>query len=153
MGIQRVGHLGICVSDLPRSLRFYRDLLGFRELSSLDVAGPHADRLLGLKSVKLRAVYLERDGMRIELLEFASPKPVGAPAPRPMNELGLTHLSVRVSDLSRVVEGLRAAGVCVLEATAIDAFAVGSGAIFVTDPDGTRIELVELPGDPTAPPS
>ncbi|HTF32863.1 MAG TPA: VOC family protein [Myxococcota bacterium] len=152
MGIQRVGHLGICVSDLPRSLRFYRDLLGFRELSSLDVAGPHADRLLGLKSVKLRAVYLERDGMRIELLAFASPEAVGAPVPQPMNQLGLTHLSIRVRDLSRVVEELRAAGACVLEATAIDAFAAGSGAIFVTDPDGTRIELVELPGDPAAPP-
>ena len=153
MGIQRVGHLGICVSDLARSLRFYRDGLGFRELSSLEVAGAHADRLLGLKSVKLRAVYLERDGMRIELLAFASPEPVGAPLPRPMNQLGLTHLSVRVSDLSRVLEELRAAGVCVLETTEINSFAVRSAAIFVTDPDGTRIELVEIPGDPVAPPS
>jgi len=151
MGILRVGHLGICVSDLAGSLRFYRDLLGFRELSRLDVAGTHADRLLGLKRVKLRAVYLERDGMRIELLAFASPEPVGAPVPRPINQLGLTHLSLRVSDLPRVVEELRAAGVCVLEATAINP--VGSAAVFVTDPDGTRVELVEMPGDPAAPPS
>jgi catechol 2,3-dioxygenase-like lactoylglutathione lyase family enzyme len=151
MGIQRVGHLGICVSDLPRSLRFYRDLLGFRELSRLGVAGTHADRLLGLQNVKLSAVYLERDGMRIELLAFASPEPLEAPVPRPMNQLGLTHLSVRVEDLGRVVEALRAAGAPVLEATRIH-MAVGSAAIFVTDPDGTRIELVEIPGDPALPP-
>jgi len=153
MSLLRLTHIGICVSDWEGSLRFYRDLLGFRELSSLDVAGTHADRLLGLKSVKLRAVYLERDGLRIELLAFASPEPVGASLPRPMNQLGLTHLSMRVSNLSRVVDDLRSAGVCVLEATEINLFAVGSAAIFVTDPDGTRIELVEIPGDPAAPPS
>jgi catechol 2,3-dioxygenase-like lactoylglutathione lyase family enzyme len=152
MGIQRVGHFGICVSDLARSLRFYRDFLGFRELSSLDVAGAHTDRLLGLQSVRLRAVYLERDGVRIELLAFASPEPQGAKVPRPMNQLGLTHLSLRVGDLSRVVEELRGGGACVLEATEINRFAPGSAAIFVTDPDGTRIELVEIPGDPAAPP-
>jgi len=151
MGILRVAHLGICVSDLAGSLRFYRDLLGFRELSRLDVAGAHADRLLGLKSVKLRAVYLERDGTRIELLAFASPELVSAPIPRPVNQVGLTHLSLRVSDLPGVVEEPRAAGVCVLEATAINP--VGSAAVFVTDPDGTRVELVEIPGDPAAPPS
>jgi len=153
MGIQRVAHLGICVSDLARSVRFYRDLLGFRELSSLDVSGWHADRLLGLTGVKLRAVYLERDGMRIELLAFAAPPALGAPIPRPMNQLGLTHLSLRVSDLARVVEEFRAANVGVLEETAIDALAQGSRAIFVTDPDGTRIELVQLPGNPAVPPS
>jgi catechol 2,3-dioxygenase-like lactoylglutathione lyase family enzyme len=152
MGIQRVGHLGICVSDLARSLRFYRDLLGFRELSGLEVAGAHTDRLLGLKDVKLRAVYLERDGMRIELLAFASPEPQGASVPRPMNQLGLTHLSLRVSGLPGLVQDLRTAGVEVLEGTEIHSFAAGSAAIFITDPDGTRIELVEIPGDPAVPP-
>jgi len=152
MGIQRVGHLGICVSDLLRSLRFYRDLLGFQELSRLEVAGTHADRLLGLQNVKLSAVYLERDGMRIELLAFASPDPPEAPAPRPVNQLGLTHLSVRVKDLGAVVDELRSAGVQVLEATRISV-AAGSAAVFVTDPDGTRIELVEIPGDPSLPPN
>ena len=152
MGIQRVGHLGICVADLPRSLRFYRDLLGFRELSRLEVAGTETDRLLGLQNVKLSAVYLERDGMRIELLDFASPELLEAPAPRPMNQLGLTHLSVRVKDLGAVVDELRSAGVQVLEATRISV-AAGSAAVFVTDPDGTRIELVEIPGDPSLPPN
>jgi catechol 2,3-dioxygenase-like lactoylglutathione lyase family enzyme len=152
MGIQRVGHLGICISDLLRSLRFYRDLLGFREISRLEVAGTHTDRLLGLQNVKLSAVYLERDGMRIELLAFASPELREAPAPRPINQLGLTHLSVRVKDLGAVVEELRAAGVQVLESTRV-AIAPGTAAVFVMDPDGTRIELVEIPGDPALPPN
>ena len=39
MSIQRLSHIGICVSDLQRSLGFYRDALGFRELSRIAVEG------------------------------------------------------------------------------------------------------------------
>lgn len=145
MTLQRVTHVGICVSELGRSLRFYRDLLGFRELTSLDVSGAHVDRLLGLSGAKLHATYLERDGFRIELLHYATPGPAGSSAPRAMNQLGLTHLSIRVEDLTGVLETLRAAGVSVLDATRIDVAALRSHAVFVTDPDGTRIELVESP--------
>jgi lactoylglutathione lyase len=145
MTLQRVTHVGICVSDPARSLRFYRDLLGFRELTSLDVSGAHVDRLLGLSGVKLHATYLERDGLRIELLHYETPGHAGPSEPRAMNQLGLTHLSIRVEDLAAELETLRAAGVCVLDATRIGVAAVRSHAVFVTDPDGTRIELVESP--------
>ena len=38
MPVQCFSHFGICVADPERSLRFYRDLLGFRPLSNLEVA-------------------------------------------------------------------------------------------------------------------
>ncbi len=56
MSILRLTHIGICVSDLERSLRFYRDLLGFKYISELEVAGEPSDTLLELRDVKLRAV-------------------------------------------------------------------------------------------------
>jgi catechol 2,3-dioxygenase-like lactoylglutathione lyase family enzyme len=153
MSVQRVSHLGICVSDLQRSLRFYRDVLGFREESSLDVSGPHVDQLLGLTGTKLRAVYLERDGMRLELLSYTSPRPIGSIAPRPMNQLGLTHLSLRVDDVRKMIDDLRNAGILVMDETQIGIPALRTAAVFITDPDGTRIELVEHPGDPASPPA
>ena len=73
MGILRLSHIGICVSDLESALAFYRDGLGFRELSRLDVSGTAADTLLELPGTQLRAVYLERDAVRIELLWFEEP--------------------------------------------------------------------------------
>jgi len=149
--IQRLSHVGICVSDLERALRFYRDLLGFTPEHDLDVAGEPTDTLLRLRGTRLRAVYLTRDGVRIELLHFASP-----PAPprhaRVMNEPGLTHLSFRVADLRAVVRGLRDAGERVLEETLLDFPDFGSAACFVVDPDGQLIELVQAPGDPSRPP-
>ena len=149
--IQRLTHVGICVSDLERSMGFYRDLLGFVPEHELEVEGEPTDSLLRLRGTKLKAVYLARDGVRIELLRFASP-----PAPprraRVMNEVGLTHLSFRVADLDAVVAALRAAGEQVLDDTILRFPDFGSAACFVVDPDGQLIELVQAPGDPAAPP-
>jgi catechol 2,3-dioxygenase-like lactoylglutathione lyase family enzyme len=149
--IQRLSHVGICVADLERSLRFYRDLLGFTAEHDLEVAGEPTDTLLRLQNTRLQAVYLTRDGVRIELLHFASP-----PAPprraRVMNEPGLTHLSFRVADLQAAVRELRAAGERVLDETVLDFPAFESAACFIVDPDGQLIELVQAPGDPSKPP-
>jgi len=147
----RLTHVGICVSDLDRALRFWRDALGFRVEHELSVAGEAADRLLRLRDTDLRAVYLVRDGVRIELLAFASP-----PAPprrtRPMHEPGLTHLSFRVADLDATLAALRAAGERVLDETLVRFPARGAAACMIADPDGQLVELVQAPGDPAAPP-
>ncbi len=149
--LARLTHIGIGVSDLERSLRFYRDLLGFTWEHQLDVEGEPTDTLLRLRGTKLHAEYLSRDGVRIELLRFASPT---APPrrERTMNELGLTHLSFRVTDLDAVMDALRAAGERVLDETIIRFPEWQSAACFILDPDGQLIELVQSPGDPSLPP-
>ena len=81
--IRRLSHLGICVADLERSLRFYREGLGFREVSALELSGEPSASLLGLPGVSLRARYLERDGARVELLHYPAPGATGRGAPRP----------------------------------------------------------------------
>lgn len=148
MTIQRLSHIGLCVSDLDASKRFYCDQLGFREVHALDVAGDKADRLLELQDVDLQAVYLERDGVHIELLHYREPGHRGEGVIRPMNALGLTHVSLRVDDLDGVIARLRDEGTRVLEQTRIDDPTVGVAVVFVVDPDGTRVELVQSPGDP-----
>jgi catechol 2,3-dioxygenase-like lactoylglutathione lyase family enzyme len=150
--LQRLTHVGIGVSDLERSTRFYRDLLGFAWEHELEVAGEPTDTLLRLKDTRLKAVYLSRDGVRIELLHFASPPRPSVPRPRPMHELGLTHLSFRVADLDATLGALRAAGERILEDTIIRFPDFGAAACLVLDPDGQLIELVQSPGDPAAPP-
>ena len=142
-----MSHVGICVSDWKRSLAFYHDVLGFRYVNELEVKGEPSETLLRLKRVDLRAIYLEREGVRIELLHYVSPGHRGERTPRPMNQLGLTHLSLRVDDLDALLEELRRAGVHVLEQTRIDIEEAHTRAIFIADPDGTLIELVEQPGD------
>jgi catechol 2,3-dioxygenase-like lactoylglutathione lyase family enzyme len=143
MEAARVTHLGICVSDLEASLSFYRDALGFELLSELSASGPETATLLAVPDARLRAVYLRRDGFVIELLHYEHPGTLGDGSPRPMNALGLTHLSLRVPDLAAAIAGLEARGANVLHETRIHNRRLDAKAVFISDPDGTRIELVE----------
>lgn len=129
------GHIGLCVSDLDRSRRFYVEGLGFEFSNGLDVPDSPADRLLRLEPpLGLRAEYLAKDGFVLELMHFdreANPPP----AERVMNEPGLTHLSFSVDDVSAVANRLEALGAEVLRETDV------GGGIFLRDPDGQLIEL------------
>lgn len=142
-----MSHIGICVSDWKRSLRFYHDVLGFRYVYELELGGEPSQTLLRLPGVEFRAVYLEREGVRIELLHYEKPGVVGDGRPRAMNALGLTHLSLRVDDLDAMLAELEGAGVQILGDTRIEVPEAHAHAVFVTDPDGTLIELVQQPGD------
>lgn len=151
MAVLRVGHLGICVRDLDRSVPFYRDLLGFRPLTRVHATGPEVDRMLRLRGVDQDTVFLERDGVRLALFAYRTPPPVGDAEPRPMNQLGLAAVMLRVDDLDTTLARLREAGVRVLDETRTVHEAYGTRLVFVCDPDGALIELIEMPGDPYVP--
>ena len=114
-------------------------------MNELELEGEPSQTLLQLGGLRFRAVYLERDGVVIELLAYESPGAVGPAEARPMNQLGLTHLSLAVDDLDASLAELEAAGARVLGETRIEVPQARTRAVFVTDPDGTRIELVERP--------
>ncbi len=145
MSVRRLTHLGICVADLERSLAFYRDALGFVEIGRFRDDQGYSSQLLELDDVRMEAIYLERDGWRIELLCFAQPRAVGSGARRPINELGLTHLSFVVENLEESLTAVLRHGGAVIEQTRME---MRAKAIFATDPDGTRLELIERAGDP-----
>ncbi len=147
MSVRRLTHLGICVSDLERSLTFYTEVLGFREVGRFADEHGFSSRFLELEDVRLQAVYLERDGWRIELLYYPQPRALGSGDRGEMNRLGFTHLSFVVEDLDRSLDDVRRCGGAVVEATRME---MGARAIFATDPDGTRLELIERAGDPMA---
>jgi catechol 2,3-dioxygenase-like lactoylglutathione lyase family enzyme len=150
MSVRMLTHIGICVSDLARARAFYTQVLGLKEVGGLETTGETVDQLLGLGDVDLEAVYLERDGFRLELLHFRSPGHQGsARPPRPMNLLGLTHLSLRVADLAEICRRIEAAGGRILRETWHEHAERGTRVCMGTDPDGLRLELIEAPGDPS----
>jgi len=138
-------HVGICVSDLERSVRFYCDALGF-ELVQSHTVGEEFGRLMELDDVVLQSRFLRRDGVSIELLHFDSPGHTGDGVRRPMNQLGLTHLSLRVRDVDVVATAIESLGGTMMAETRTT-FGSSDALDFVccTDPDGVRIELMHLP--------
>jgi catechol 2,3-dioxygenase-like lactoylglutathione lyase family enzyme len=152
MHVRRLTHVGICVSDLERSLRFYRDVLGCKEVGRLAMEGGMADVLNEMAGSRIRAIYLERDGWRLELIAFPEPGWLGPQEPRPMNQVGLTHLSFRVANLEAICAQIEAAGGGLLPATRIGKPGAATQVIMAHDPDGLRLELIQGPGDPNAVP-
>lgn len=132
--------IGLAVTDLDRSRRFYEELLGFSYERSLVPHDASTSQLLQIEQpVNLTAVYLRLDGLVLELLHFNRDGNPPARA-RPMNEPGLTHLSVNVPDIPAVLARVAGYGGTVLEDTDLGV------AVCIRDPDGQLIELLPDPG-------
>ena len=135
-----VNHIGQAVTDLERSRTFYEHALGFEYWRTLELDDEPSDRLLQLTPpLGFTACYLRGGGIVLELLHFAGegarPEPY---RPRPMNEIGLTHISISVDDIPATCALVEQHGGEVLTDTDI------GGGLFVRDPDGQRIELLPM---------
>ena len=130
-------HVGLCVSDLERSRRFYEEALGFAFQRDLRPPDDLTGKLLDVPSPGLTAVYLTMGAFVLELLHFARPE--NPPfRPRVFNEPGLTHLSLSVDDIPATLESVRACGGSVVESSDLGM------AVLVRDPDGQLIELLPM---------
>jgi len=137
-------HSGLCVSDIETSLRFYIEGLGFEMAEGYDVGDEVADTLEVQKGVDLRSQMIVKDGAKIELLGWKSPATHGEPSTT-RNQLGLTHLSFTVEDMPAVEAKLVSLGATIIESTRthIDMGPTSLDLLFLADPDGIRIELME----------
>ena len=140
----RLSHIGLCVADADRAQRFYEEGLGFSHSHDLEIKGEPTATLLRLPDVELRAIYLKHGETVLELLHYPTPGVVKGDAPRPLNRLGLTHLSFLVEDLDATLARLESLGGQLLPETRIEPGG-GVAAVFLTDPDGTLVELVRQP--------
>jgi lactoylglutathione lyase len=133
-------HVGLCVSNVERSRRFYEGL-GFEFQRDLQPPDKFTAPLLGLSEpLGLTAVYLTMGQFVLELLHFehSTSQP---PQRRNMDDLGLTHLSLTVDDMPSTLAAVEDLGGQVVQSSDIVV------AIMVKDPDGQLIELLtEQPG-------
>ena len=140
----RVSHVAVAVTDLAASLRFYTEGLGFE-------AGPcfeSGDEVAAVSEVDppvlMRSQYLTKDGFRLELMDWETPA-VHGEASRFRNQRGLTHLSFEVDDIVEVEERLLELGGHRLAdaRVTVEREPADISLVFLTDPDGTRIELLQ----------
>lgn len=76
--VERIYHVGLTVSDLDRSIAFYRDILGLEFQGEIFMAGEETDRLFRMKDTKARVAYLNGskaiEAPPIELIQFVDNK-------------------------------------------------------------------------------
>ena len=140
----RLLHYSHCVSDIERSRRFYTDVLGFDVVGEFDFDDAATATVMGVPGCRFKGVFMQRDGMRIELIGFTEPPPDRTRRARRANEIGHSHLSFYVTSLDETLAELRAKGVEICD----DLRAVlpsGIECCVVRDPDGFPIEVVQMP--------
>jgi lactoylglutathione lyase len=120
-----LGHIGIRVHDLERSLAFYR-LLGYEK--TVGPIGPEPVAILAHPSgVELNLVLNAPDASTPNALMDV-----------PHKVPGITHIALSCLDIEEAAAALEEAGYPVRDKVR---FPNGSQAIFVRDPDGVVIEL------------
>lgn len=146
VGIHHTSH---SVSDMDRSLRFYRDLLGMEVVLDTEMEGEMLEREVALEGARLRLVELASGGQTmLELLEYYEPKPrPWADDLRPC-DAGAHHIALTVEDIHAAYEGLLEAGVAfTAPPQEVDAgFFAGHRTVYAYDPDHLIVELWQVPG-------
>ncbi len=138
-------HAGITVSDMESSLTFYRDGLSLPVTTDRILDGDYLRTMLALDFTEIRVVYLEiPGGGLIELLEYRGIDNRSAAAPP--HHFGAGHLCLFVDGIDELTARLVSAGGSPRSAPAVDVTKgpnAGARAIYVRDPDGYSIELIE----------
>ncbi len=145
--VSRLHHTGYTVSDLDRSLRFYRDLLGCELIATQEKRGGYLAEIVGYPDAHVRMAHLrapESDHI-IELFQYMTPEPEGwGIEPR---SVGITHVCFLVSDLKATHERLLDAGIEFYSPPVeIDTgINTGGWALYLRDPDHITVELFQRP--------
>jgi glyoxylase I family protein len=138
-------HVGISVTDIERSIGFYRDMFGFEQLCDVfPFGGEQFETIMDLPGATGRMCMIGKDNVHLELFEFAGSR---AKDPEyPVSDRGISHFGFDVEDIAATYEKLKAADVRIH--SPVITFNQGSmKAIYCRDPDGNVFEVLE-PGRP-----
>lgn len=149
MMIKEVIHIGVTVSDMEKSIAFYRDTLGLKMTGRLWMSGPRTDLLFGWEGADCRVTYWQgSDDLSmppVELIQFTKTRI--EKRPMSLRRTGVSEICFRVTDIDKAYQRLREKGVEFLSAPQyFDFRSIGMGqskAVYFRDPDGTILELIE----------
>ena len=140
-------HTGITVSNLERSLTFWRDVLGFELSHTAHQAGEMASEITGVAGAEIKlAVVKTPGGHKIELLEYLAPPDRTDVDLRPC-DVGSVHVALIVDDLDAILSAITAPGwkAAGKPQTLQSGPNAGKRVVYVRDPDGTTIEFMQRP--------
>ena len=146
--IRRTHHTSFTVKDMDRSVAFYRDLLGMELVGEQGGKVPYLATITGFEGADLRVVFVKPtpdSDFMIELIQYRHP--VGTPADVRTCNPGSAHICFVVTGIHEMHERLSAAGVAFKSAPVpiVAGRHTGGFAVYLTDPDGITLELLQLP--------
>lgn len=145
-------HTSFTVSDMDRSMAFYRDLLGLELVHTQRQANEYTHKLVGYPDADIKIAMLRIRGDRVgvsghllELCEYVTPE--GTRVDVQTCNVGASHLALVVDEMQSTYEHLKSNGIrCKSEPVEIMAGRNKGGyCCYMLDPDGITLELVQPP--------
>lgn len=102
--IKTLGHVGLGVSDMERSLKFYRDFLDMKVIMDMDISDDRIGRVIGTPGAKCRIVHLQLGEMVLELFQYTQPIGSNLASKIQQFDQGLIHIGFEVSDFHKHIE-------------------------------------------------
>ena len=154
--VERVGPVGMTVSDMDRATDFYSRVLSFEKVSDVEVAGEEYERLEGVFGVRMRVVQMRLGDEKIELTEYLAPKGRPVPIDSRSNDRWFQHVAIITSDMEKAYAWLREnkvehASTGPQRLPDWNKNAGGIKAFYFKDPDKHALEILQFPegkGDP-----
>jgi catechol 2,3-dioxygenase-like lactoylglutathione lyase family enzyme len=146
-GANRLHHIGMTVSDLQASIRFYAAVTAGEVLGPFEKSGPAVDAATGYPGVVVRQAFVRPPGgdTLIELLQYQGGS--GHAIDPDNGHVGAAHPAIEVADLDFALEAATANGGVPLSEpkVATEGPMEGCRYLYVIGPDRVRVELVEPP--------
>ncbi len=145
-------HVNIVVTDMDRSVDFYRTVLQLQKGFETILKGEWIDQVTGQKNVEAHCVFMEstHSPIRIELLQYVNPTAPGHAENSLPQTPGLRHIAFNVPDLDQFCDAAVSFGVTFLSPPVAVPFPLPGGRskrlCYFLDPDGTLLEAAEYRG-------
>ena len=140
----KFNHIGISVTNIERSVDFYRDMFGMEKLCEpFPFGGAWFETIMDIDNVQGRMCMIGKGNLQLELFEFANPAPVAKDPSYRVSDRGYSHFGIEVEDIAATYDRLKSTGVrfhC-----PIQQFQGGIKATYARDMDGNVFELLEMP--------
>ena len=130
MKVGKVDHIGIAVSNLDESIKFYHDVLGIELQGTEEVADQ-----------KVKVAFMPRGDTEIELLESTAPDGPIAKFIEAKGQ-GIQHIAYRVDNIEQAIADMKEKGIRMIDET--PRYGAGNAKIAFLHPKSTNGVLIEL---------
>ena len=150
--VERVGPIGMTVSDMDASIDFYSRVLSFEKVSDVEVTGEEYERLQGVFGLRMRVVRMKLGDEFIELTEYLTPKGRPVPVDSRSNDRWFQHIAIITGDMDKAYALLRQhkvehASTGPQRLPDWNKNAGGIKAFYFRDPDKHWLEILQFPKD------
>lgn len=141
-------HVGFVVSDVEKSLKWYTEVLGLKvEREIRELSGDWISAVTGFPGSRMKMAWVGTGGgASIELDEYVTPPGSNDQPTANQNDVRASHVGVQVDDVHAEYERMSALGFRFAGPPPVkldNEFPWANCAVFLQDPDGNWIELLE----------